>query len=127
MDKDRKADRLVRTLTTLAHALGLTTVAEGIEMQAQYEEAVARRVRFRPGLPFRAIDRAADLDRASAGEGNGYEVGEGSLVHPAPPAVCPEHNPVAVRPGSCRKCSDVTLLLTLSRQASVRIAEVAFC
>jgi diguanylate cyclase (GGDEF)-like protein len=62
MDKDPKAARLVRTMTSLAHDLGLTTVAEGIETQAQYEEAVLAGCGFGQGFLFgRSTDRP-DLD-----------------------------------------------------------------
>lgn len=62
MDKDPKAIRLVRTMTSLAHDLGLTTVAEGIETQAQYEEAVLAGCGFGQGFLFGRSTRRPDLD-----------------------------------------------------------------
>jgi two-component system CheB/CheR fusion protein len=62
MDKDPKAIRLVRTMTSLAHDLGLTTVAEGIETQAQYEEAVLAGCGFGQGFLFGGSTQRPDLD-----------------------------------------------------------------
>ena len=62
MDKDPKAVRLVRTMTSLAHDLGLTTVAEGIETQAQYEEAVLAGCGFGQGFLFGRSTQRPDLD-----------------------------------------------------------------
>lgn len=62
MDKDPKAIRLVRTMTSLAHDLGLTTVAEGIETQAQYEEAVLAGCGFGQGFLFGRSTSRPDLD-----------------------------------------------------------------
>ena len=62
MDKDPKAARLVRTMTSLAHDLGLTTVAEGIETQAQYEEAVLAGCGFGQGFLFGGSTQRPDLD-----------------------------------------------------------------
>jgi diguanylate cyclase (GGDEF)-like protein len=62
MDKDPKAVRLVRTITSLAHDLGLTTVAEGIETQAQYEEAVLAGCGFGQGFLFGRSTQRPDLD-----------------------------------------------------------------
>lgn len=62
MDKDPKAVRLVRTMTSLAHDLGLTTVAEGIETQAQYEEAVLAGCGFGQGFLFGRSTERPDLD-----------------------------------------------------------------
>lgn len=62
MDKDPKAVRLVRTMTSLAHDLGLTTVAEGIETQAQYEEAVLAGCGFGQGFLFGRSTGRPDLD-----------------------------------------------------------------
>jgi diguanylate cyclase (GGDEF)-like protein len=62
MDKDPRAVRLVRTMTALAHDLGLTTVAEGIETQAQYEEAVLAGCGFGQGFLFGRSTRRPDLD-----------------------------------------------------------------
>jgi diguanylate cyclase (GGDEF)-like protein len=62
MDKDPKAIRLVRTMTSLAHDLGLTTVAEGIETQAQYEEAVLAGCGFGQGFLFGRSTQRPDLD-----------------------------------------------------------------
>lgn len=62
MDKDPKAIRLVRTMTSLAHDLGLTTVAEGIETRAQYEEAVLAGCGFGQGFLFGRSTQRPDLD-----------------------------------------------------------------
>lgn len=62
LDKDPKAIRLVRTMTSLAHDLGLTTVAVGIETQAQYEEAVLAGCGFGQGFLFGRSTRRPDLD-----------------------------------------------------------------
>ena len=62
MDKDPKAVRLVRTMTSLAHDLGLSTVAEGIETQAQYEEAVLAGCGFGQGFLFGRSTQRPDLD-----------------------------------------------------------------
>ena len=62
MDKDPKAIRLVRTMTSLAHDLGLTTVAEGIETQAQYEEAVLAGCGFGQGFLFGRSTSRPDRD-----------------------------------------------------------------
>lgn len=62
MDKNPKAVRLVRTMTSLAHDLGLTTVAEGIETQAQYEEAVLAGCGFGQGFLFGRSTQRPDLD-----------------------------------------------------------------
>jgi diguanylate cyclase (GGDEF)-like protein len=62
MDKDPRAVRLVRTMTSLAHDLGLTTVAEGIETQAQYEEAVLAGCGFGQGFLFGRSTQRPDLD-----------------------------------------------------------------
>jgi diguanylate cyclase (GGDEF)-like protein len=62
MDKDPKAVRLVRTMTSLAHDLGLTTVAEGIETEAQYEEAVLAGCGFGQGFLFGRSTERPDLD-----------------------------------------------------------------
>jgi diguanylate cyclase (GGDEF)-like protein len=62
MDKDPKAVRLVRLMTSLAHDLGLTTVAEGIETQAQYEEAVLAGCGFGQGFLFGRSTERPDLD-----------------------------------------------------------------
>jgi diguanylate cyclase (GGDEF)-like protein len=62
MDKDPKAVRLVRTMTSLAHDLGLTTVAEGIETEAQYEEAVLAGCGFGQGFLFGRSTQRPDLD-----------------------------------------------------------------
>lgn len=62
MDKEPKAVRLVKTITSLAHDLGLTTVAEGIETQAQYEEAVLAGCGFGQGFLFGRATRRPDLD-----------------------------------------------------------------
>ena len=62
LDKDPKAVRLVRTMTSLAHDLGVTTVAEGIETQDQYEEAVLAGCGFGQGFLFGSSTRRPDLD-----------------------------------------------------------------
>lgn len=66
MDRDPKAIRLVRTMTALAHDLGLTTVAEGIETQAQYEEAVLAGCGFGQGFLFGRSTARPDLDIQTA-------------------------------------------------------------
>ena len=57
---DRDGDsRLVRGIIELAHSLGLTLVAEGIEEEAQQRRAARARLPARPGLPVRAAARGS--------------------------------------------------------------------
>jgi hypothetical protein len=63
-----KRAALARAVVTIADALGLRTVAEGVETAAQRAELSAPRLRARPGLPVRAPARGIGV-RAAVGGG----------------------------------------------------------
>ena len=67
---------IAAAIISLAHALGLQTIAEGIETDAQLELLTRPRLRRRPGLPV----RATAADRRGGGAGRAAAVAALSLA-----------------------------------------------
>jgi EAL domain-containing protein (putative c-di-GMP-specific phosphodiesterase class I) len=63
VEHDAKDAAITANLTSLAHALGLTAIAEGIETRGSTHVRARARLRPGPGLPVRAPDARQTHDR----------------------------------------------------------------
>ena len=91
LGQDGGGDEIVSAVISLAHALGLEVVAEGVETERQLEILPCPRLRLRPGLPLLAAgagqrtpfavrapaDTLRSCARAGVGTGDGGTAGAG--------------------------------------------------